>query len=159
MTLKISRVMRFRRLCLLKKGVISSPEISKYDKQLRFAPPETPGAPPSAQMLPGKPIWLRRQTRILDPTTATRQRNFMSRMKNYFDQERPSDPFAIFSITVNAPSSAHVGDKLPITLSNIHLGRSDSVLDPPPVTLRGVRVKMFAQLPSAYPCFPAKCTR
>ena len=86
------------------------------------------------------------QTFRLDPNYDPNE-GIIKRMKHSWHKHDPSTPYALFRAAVNVPQVASA-ESLPqaITVSFEHIRRSDIVLEPPPVYLTQVRVRLISGL-------------
>ncbi|KAF2795154.1 hypothetical protein K505DRAFT_198692, partial [Melanomma pulvis-pyrius CBS 109.77] len=122
---------------------------TKVRHQFRFSPsviPENYIIPP---LIPGSPVLVRRQTRFLDTAGAPKHHSRFSRLKDSINHE--DAPSAAFSIAVNLPSQVRVGEPIPLTISLAHLERSEGVLEPPVVSLRGIIAKTIVHIHARVP--------
>jgi hypothetical protein len=112
-----------------------------------------PFAPPGPVLLEGdmayvqtRPMNVECRTHRLDPNYDPNE-GALSRLKNRIKKNDSSTPSASFTILAQIPKTVSKDSLLRlITISLVHKDRSDNVIDPPPVYLREIRVRLLSTI-------------
>lgn len=126
--------------------------VEKHVRQsLQFVPPGPVLPEGDTRYVQTHPMNVLCRTHRLDPTYDPNE-GTLSRLKNRMKKKDPSTPSASFAILAQIPRTASKTSILKrITISLIHGERSDIIMDPPPVYLREIRVRV---LPTLYVRMP-----
>lgn len=124
-------------------------------QQLRFTPSTpAPSAIPEPFLVECTSSRLERKTRLLDTKKVQEQKEIGSRLAKFKERikaDHSDDPYATFSIALSTPKELRVGSSVPIKISLSHLDRSQEVLEPPLVILRGIRAQAIAHIQTRVP--------
>jgi hypothetical protein len=112
----------------MQKSTLFIRKEEKVRQRLLFRP--IGASPPESPPQLCRPIVLRRQTRLLDPS-APIIKGLMHRMKYRVSHDKAEEPSVTFSLAASIPLVVRAGQPVPILLFLQHLDRSDSIPAPP----------------------------